>query len=192
MTSNNELDKYIKDAVNEHFDEYFTGELKYIKSKLEMLCAKFNKSMKQLIKEAQENSVNDIKESNTFSYNSNKIFLGHVCFTYSEFSKEYKSMILEDAMRGCVNLHNILSMAHTAIIAEESKSKLLSNYGKLAHAGSDKEREKLFIKECWNEWQKNPTKYKSKRAFADDMLDKCEHLESQKKITDWCREWEKM
>ena len=32
-------------------------------------------------------------------------------------------------------------------------------------------------------------RYKSKAAFARDMLEKCEHLTSTKKIEDWCREW---
>lgn len=52
--------------------------------------------------------------------------------------------------------------------------------------------EKAFVQECWKEWQKAPHKYKSKAAFAKDMLDKCQHLESQKKIEDWCRKWEKL
>ena len=52
-----------------------------------------------------------------------------------------------------------------------------------------KQREKAFVRECWEEWQKNPGNYKSKAAFARDMLSKCEHLESVKKIEDWCRQW---
>jgi len=54
-----------------------------------------------------------------------------------------------------------------------------------------KQKEKLFIKDCWNEWQKDGARYKSKAAFARDMLSKCEKLTSQKKIEDWCREWSK-
>ena len=53
-----------------------------------------------------------------------------------------------------------------------------------------KQHEKLFVKECWEKWKKEPLSYKSKTEFANDMLDKCEHLKSQKRITDWCREWE--
>lgn len=54
-----------------------------------------------------------------------------------------------------------------------------------------KQKEKRFINSCWQEWQNNPTRYSGKAAFARDMLDKCEHLVSGKKIEDWCREWEK-
>ena len=54
-----------------------------------------------------------------------------------------------------------------------------------------KQQEKGFVRECWNEWQQNADRYKTKAAFAKDMLTKCDHLSSQKKIEDWCREWEK-
>ncbi len=54
-----------------------------------------------------------------------------------------------------------------------------------------KQAEKEFIRKCWCEWKENQDRYKSKAAFARDMLSKCEHLTSQKKIEDWCRAWEK-
>ena len=52
-----------------------------------------------------------------------------------------------------------------------------------------RQNEKTFVYECWRDWQKKPNSYKGKAAFARDMLTKCEHLKSQKKIEDWCREW---
>lgn len=61
--------------------------------------------------------------------------------------------------------------------------------GKLAN--DPKQAEKDLVYDCWQSWQKKPDDYKGKAAFARDMLDKCEHLESQKKIEDWCREWER-
>lgn len=51
--------------------------------------------------------------------------------------------------------------------------------------------EKAFVKSCWIHWQENPSNYRYKSEFAVDMLNKCEHLKSQKTIEDWCREWEK-
>lgn len=62
---------------------------------------------------------------------------------------------------------------------------------KLKLANDPKQQEKSFIFDCWQSWQEKPDSYKSKAAFAKDMLTKCEHLASQKKIEDWCREWEK-
>jgi len=59
------------------------------------------------------------------------------------------------------------------------------------HAADPRQAEKAFVLECWKDWRANPTRYKSKAKFARDMLEKCQHLESEKKITDWCRDWEK-
>jgi hypothetical protein len=63
--------------------------------------------------------------------------------------------------------------------------------GKAKHAKDPKQVEKKFVRECWNEWQRDPAKYKTKAAFSRDMLEKCTHLVSQKQIEDWCRDWEK-
>jgi hypothetical protein len=54
-----------------------------------------------------------------------------------------------------------------------------------------KSGEKAFVKDCWLVWKKTPTRYKSKIAFATDMLEKCEFLTSTKVIEDWCRKWDK-
>ena len=54
-----------------------------------------------------------------------------------------------------------------------------------------KQKEKQFVYELWLQWEANPDSYKGKASFARDMLSKCEHLTSQKKIEDWCRKWEK-
>lgn len=58
-------------------------------------------------------------------------------------------------------------------------------------AKDPRQQDKKFVKECWEKWQDSLESYISKTAFANDMLDKCEHLKSQKVITDWCRDWEK-
>jgi len=63
--------------------------------------------------------------------------------------------------------------------------------GMLAHVGKPKQQEKSFVKDCWLEWKKDPSRYKSKAAFARDMLEKCEHLTSTDKICRWCNAWEK-
>ena len=62
----------------------------------------------------------------------------------------------------------------------------------LARVAADpKQKEKAFVFQCWQDWQKKPESYKSKAAFAKDMLTKCEKLDSQKVIEDWSRAWEK-
>ncbi len=57
-------------------------------------------------------------------------------------------------------------------------------------AADPRQEDKAFIRDCWLQWRNNPASYPSKAAFARDMLQKCEHLKSQKKIEDWCREWD--
>lgn len=67
----------------------------------------------------------------------------------------------------------------------------LAYQGAVARIQNDpKQKEKTFVHECWLRWQQSPETYASKAAFARDMLSKCEHLTSQKKIEDWCRGWE--
>lgn len=61
---------------------------------------------------------------------------------------------------------------------------------KLRHANDPKQAEKNFVLDCWKSWETNPQQYKSKAKFARAMLEKCEKLESQKVIEDWCRAWD--
>ena len=68
----------------------------------------------------------------------------------------------------------------------------LAKMGGLARVAADpRQADKAFIFTCWQNWRKNPTNYTYKAEFAKDMISKCEHLKSQKKVEDWCREWEK-
>jgi len=67
-----------------------------------------------------------------------------------------------------------------------------SKSGKKGHENRPQTADKAFVFECWKDWQKEPGRYRGKAKFAKDMLEKCESLKSQKKIEDWCREWEKL
>lgn len=53
-----------------------------------------------------------------------------------------------------------------------------------------KQAAKKLVYECWLEWQKYPSRYKSKDAFATDMLGKQDSLINHRHITNLCREWE--
>lgn len=78
----------------------------------------------------------------------------------------------------------------TNLIEKQVRSSI-GKKGALAKLARDpKQNEKAFVYECWDAWQKKIDSYESKAAFARDMLSKCEYLTSQKKIEDWCREWE--
>lgn len=50
---------------------------------------------------------------------------------------------------------------------------------------------KAEVQQLWQEWQRQPSRYRSKAAFARDMLDKFEALGNQAVIVRWCTEWEK-
>jgi hypothetical protein len=64
--------------------------------------------------------------------------------------------------------------------------------GKVLIDSNGKQKAKELVKECWKKWQLEPDNYKSKAAFARDMLSKNEDvLSSSKVIEDWCREWER-
>lgn len=75
---------------------------------------------------------------------------------------------------------------------QKARSELAGRGAKERHARDPKQAEKIFVLECWKEWRQKPDSYSGKAAFARDMLDKCEHLKSQKNIEDWCREWESL
>lgn len=66
--------------------------------------------------------------------------------------------------------------------------------GAMARLANDpRQKAKDFVLNCWQVWREEPENYKSKADFAKDMLkqEQCNSLKSQKKIEDWCREWEK-
>ena len=58
-------------------------------------------------------------------------------------------------------------------------------------ANDPKQKDKDFVRECWQAWQVNRANYKSNAAFALDMLEKCDNLESAKVIERWCTQWKK-
>lgn len=77
----------------------------------------------------------------------------------------------------------------------------IQKMGALAKIAKDpKQAAKQQVKDCWDNWKKKSTQYKSKSAFARDMLDKFPSykdengrqvgLESQRVIERWCKEWE--
>ena len=66
-----------------------------------------------------------------------------------------------------------------------------SNASRARYAKDPKQKAKSEIFELWKLWRADSHRYKSKAAFARDMLDKFDCLTSQKQIEDWCRGWMK-
>lgn len=86
---------------------------------------------------------------------------------------------------------NRANSSYYFMIADDVNSRIAFNNVMKKIAKDPKTKEKEFVKECWLAWQDKPASYKFKSEFAIDMLEKCEHLKSQKKIEDWCRDWKK-
>ncbi len=99
-----------------------------------------------------------------------------------------------EAVVAAVEASNALSNAVAIASVDEQRAdarRQLAYEGAIEKLRRDpKQREKAFVRECWEKWQQKLDAYRSKAAFARDMLNKCEHLESAKKIEDWCRQWE--
>lgn len=78
-----------------------------------------------------------------------------------------------------------------AQIRQETKSQI-GKAGAAAKLAKDpKQLEKAAVRECWDAWQIELSRYKGVAAFARDMLQKFESLESQQVIERWCRTWAK-
>ena len=100
-----------------------------------------------------------------------------------------------EAVVAAVGAANALSNAIAIESGSEKEQEMRRN---MAYRGAmeklkrdPKQAAKVRVKECWNDWQKKPTNYKGKSAFAKDMMAKFEELDSQAVITRWCGQWEK-
>jgi hypothetical protein len=107
------------------------------------------------------------------------------CLKIGKISEAVADMsVAEWSLRFC-------AQADSEMTSEKARSEM-ARMGVMAKLANDpRQKEKAFIFECWQAWQKLLDTYPSKAAFAKDMIAKCEHLKSQKKVEDWCREWEK-
>lgn len=83
------------------------------------------------------------------------------------------------------------------VSAQMSKKKMAVSGAAGKHAKDPKKADKVLVRECWDDWQKQPfnpdgtKKYTGKAAFATDMRDKFPNLKSQPVIERWCRAWER-
>lgn len=100
-----------------------------------------------------------------------------------------------EAVVAAIGAANALSNAIAIEAGSEKEQEIRRNMGyrgaieKLKR--DPKQAAKATVKECWCDWQKKPTNYKGKSAFAKDMMAKFEELDNQAVITRWCGQWEK-
>nr|MBL8410212.1 hypothetical protein [Dechloromonas sp.] len=123
-----------------------------------------------------------------------QIFLFHALF---EIDNALIGIALGDteAALSAIEAANALNNAISIESGSESQQEIrrdMAYRGAMEKLKRDpKQRAKIFVKECWNEWQIKPSNYKNKSAFAKDMLSKFDELDSQTVITRWCSQWEK-
>lgn len=107
--------------------------------------------------------------------------------------KSLKHGSINSALNAVSNLHITAEQSRMLDFALEAGKQGAKEIARLRslirHRDGPKAAEKRFVYECWQDWQAKPHLYKSKAAFCRDMLEKCEHLTSTKKIEDWTREW---
>ena len=121
---------------------------------------------------------------------ASKILASHLklldehCETLSEFERQIEFV---EVLVPKLNAH---WAKEAATQISHARVQLAKAGGHARHAADPKQAAKQQAKECWDAWQRRPTQYKSKSAFARDMLDKFESLESQRVIERWCKEWE--
>jgi hypothetical protein len=78
-----------------------------------------------------------------------------------------------------------------AEIGDGSVSAIAAMGARAKLANDPKQKERALVRECWEDWQQEPDRYRGKAAFARDMLSKFESLQSQPVIEGWCRIWER-
>lgn len=103
------------------------------------------------------------------------------------------------ASEACID-HLVRAMGMVAFIHTGDQARLAnflhirstqnSEAAAIRHAKDPKQAAKRAVKEHWESWQQDPTKYSAKEKFAYAMLDEFPELKSAAVITRWCREWE--
>ncbi len=77
------------------------------------------------------------------------------------------------------------------VAGRQARTEMATKGARAKLAMDPKQRDKASVRECFDEWRKQPSRYKSKAAFARDMREKFPSLESQPVIEGWCRAWER-
>lgn len=114
---------------------------------------------------------------------------------------EAKLAVAGNSLKGSISWYGQVSFwmgVHVAAYSAQQRDWDRLDKATAARLKNDpKQAAKQKVKECWDAWQSKPNQYKSKSAFARDMLDKFPHeeggevgLESQRVIERWCKEWE--
>lgn len=125
-------------------------------------------------------------------YSARVAFLLHH-FAGASLSSGQLPKAIDELVHAEMSLRLSVKTTHRGITLKEARGTLAQIGAQAKLACDPRQVAKQFVKQCWQTWQEEPERYKSKAAFARDMLlqDQCKSLKSQVKITDWCRAWER-
>jgi hypothetical protein len=97
------------------------------------------------------------------------------------------------AIRSALAAAEMLDRARSLMPHENSlrlaRKQLATNAAAAKLNNDPRQADKRFVRECWDEWQREPERYESQAAFARDMMAKCAHLTSVAVVERWCRAW---
>ena len=175
------------------FHEYFDETILKLKNSLENIYEKitgkkYDSFQNKFINEVRERSSDSKKEEIELDL-SDKEFATAAAISFLNDALSHHEMILKFqnfefafAIKGFVEQQVTLEEFNKTIKKEAAIKRWLND---------PKTIEKALVKECWLDWQKDKSRYKTQILFANDMLDKFINLKSTKVIERWCSEWKK-
>lgn len=105
----------------------------------------------------------------------------------SEESPDSPINYLFALMDQAATLKGIIKALADNVVARKSQSQIAA---KARWEKDPRTEEKAFVKECWTDWQTNPSRYKSKASFLRDMHQKLENLElTASTLNEWIKLW---
>ena len=138
------------------------------------------------------------KEFTTEKYSNDEVFAFRyegIFYNLERCLRTYKNDKIRSMEALARAASDLAEMMIEKPIDQDAMREIRSGIGKNAalakHATDPKQKDKALVRECWDAWQENPSRYKGKAKFASDMRDKFPNLESQAVIERWCRAWER-
>ncbi|TDU31306.1 hypothetical protein DFR24_0670 [Panacagrimonas perspica] len=101
----------------------------------------------------------------------------------------YLQSDMDGIVRHLTDASKIMTLREVELSLEMGNDEM-KKLARLRHSKDPKQVDKKKVRECWELWKADSSRYKGKAEFARDMLQKFDSLKSARVIEDWCREWE--
>lgn len=110
--------------------------------------------------------------------------------TYFPHKKPEAMGQLAYAMCYALDLSSGMPLSASNVKAIRSELGKTGAAAKLKKDKDGKQSSKQEVYTCWKLWRQDPNRYSGPTAFARDMREKYENLDSEEVIRRWCRIWE--